>query len=66
MEILPTVFERRSHLGPPAKGRPGPRDDDRNDDDKRNDDDIDDKRNDDDTVTLPRQPGPVLPAGHSQ
>ena len=32
-EACVTVFERRSHLGPPAEGRPGPSDDDDDDDD---------------------------------
>ena len=34
-----TVFERRSHLGPPDEGRLGPSDDDDDDDDNDNDDD---------------------------
>ena len=32
-EACVTVFERRSHLGPPAEGRQGPSDDDDDDDD---------------------------------
>ncbi len=32
-EACVTVFERRSHLGPPAEGRQGPSDDDDEDDD---------------------------------
>ena len=43
-EACVTVFEQRSHLGPPAEGRPGPSD--HNDDD--NDDDYDDDDDDDD------------------
>ena len=39
-EACVTVFERRSHLGPPAEGRPGPSDDDDDDDDDDNDDDL--------------------------
>ena len=35
-----TVFERRSHLGPPDEGRLGPSDDDDDDDDNDNDDDL--------------------------
>ena len=46
-EACVTVFERRSHLGPPAEGRPGPSDDDDDDDDDDNDDDDDERIFDD-------------------
>ena len=41
-EACVTVFERRSHLGPPAEGRQGPSNDDDGDD---YDDDDDDTKN---------------------
>ena len=37
-EACVTVFERRSHLGPPAEGRQGPSEDDEDDDENDEDD----------------------------
>ena len=57
-EACVTVFERRSHLGPPAEGRLGPSDDDDDgDDDGSDDDDGDDDSDEDEDIALPRFQG---------
>ena len=55
-EACVTVFERRSHLGPPAEGRQGPSDDDDDDYDEEEEDHYDFDDDDDDEEVFTRNP----------